>query len=51
MRLLLLIAAIVCLVLAAVSAFSADVNFNEHGWQAVGLAFLAASFLPVPDRF
>jgi hypothetical protein len=42
---ILLIAAIVLFLLVALSAFSADINLNETGWLALGLAAYGASHL------
>jgi hypothetical protein len=42
---ILLIAAIVLFVLVALSAFSSDINLNEIGWLALGLAAYSASHL------
>lgn len=46
MGVLLLILAALSFLVAAVSAFSEQVNVNEIGWLAVGLVLFAASFLP-----
>jgi hypothetical protein len=42
---ILLIAAIVLFLLVALSAFSDDINLNETGWLALGLAAYGASHL------
>lgn len=46
MGIALLILAALSFLVAAVSAFSAQVNVNELGWVAAGLVLFAASFLP-----
>ncbi len=51
MNRILLIAAVVCFALVALSAFSDDINLNETGFLALGLALWAgaplASAVPV----
>ena len=42
---ILLIASVVLFALVAISAFSDDINLNETGWLALGLAVYAASHL------
>ncbi len=42
---ILTIAAVVCFALAALSAFSDEINMNEMGWVALGLAAWAGSAL------
>ena len=42
---ILLITSVVIFVLVALSAFSTDLNLNETGWLALGLACYAASSL------
>jgi hypothetical protein len=42
---ILVIAAVVCFALAALSAFSDDITMNETGWIALGLAAWAGSAL------
>ncbi len=42
---ILLLASVVIFALVALSAFSADINLNETGWLALGLAAYAASGL------
>ena len=44
---ILVLAAVVCFALAALSAFSDDINMNETGWIALGLAAWAGSALAV----
>lgn len=44
---LLVVAAVVCFALTALSAFSDSVNVNELGWLSLGLAAWAASALPL----
>lgn len=46
MGIFLLVLAGLSFLVAAVSAFSEQVNVNELGWVAVGLVLFAASFLP-----
>ena len=43
MNRILLIAAVVCFALAALSAFSDDINLNELGFLALGLALWAGA--------
>jgi hypothetical protein len=43
---LLVVAAVVCFALTALSAFSDSINLNELGWLALGLTAWAASALP-----
>jgi hypothetical protein len=43
----LVIAAVVCFALTALSAFSSTINLNETGWLALGLAAWAGSALAV----
>ena len=43
LRLFLLIAAIICFTIAAASAASGDVNVNEGGFVAAGLAAFAGA--------
>ncbi len=50
MSTLLHIAAVVLFALVAISAFSDDINLNETGWLALGLAAWAAAAL-VPATF
>lgn len=47
---ILVIVAVACFLLAALSAFSDDVNLNETGFLALGLAAYAGSLL-VPAAF
>lgn len=42
---ILVIAAVVCFALAGLSAFSGEINVNELGWVALGLAAWAGSSL------
>jgi hypothetical protein len=42
---ILVIAAVVCFALVALSAFSTEINVNETGWLALGLAAWAGSAL------
>ncbi|MEW6152657.1 MAG: hypothetical protein AB1673_01525 [Actinomycetota bacterium] len=42
-----LIAAVACFAIVALSAFSTNVNVNETGWLALGLALWAGSSLVV----
>ncbi len=42
---ILLIVAVVCLLVTALSAFRADVNVNETGFLALGLACYVGSYL------
>ncbi len=42
---ILLIVAVVCLLITALSAFSDDVNVNETGFLALGLASYVGSYL------
>lgn len=42
---ILMIAAVVCLAITALSAFSDSINVNEIGWLALGLTAWAASGL------
>lgn len=42
---ILVLAAVVCFGLTALSAFSDDINLNEIGWLALGLTAWAASAL------
>lgn len=44
---ILVIVAVVCFALTALSAFSDDINLNETGWLALGLAAWAGSALAV----
>lgn len=44
---ILVAAAVLCFALTALSAFSDDINLNELGWLALGLAAWAASALAV----
>jgi hypothetical protein len=44
---LLVIAAVVCFGIVALSAFSTSINVNEVGWMALGLAAWAGSSLVV----
>lgn len=44
---LLVVAAVVCFAVVALSAFSTSINVNETGWLAVGLAAWAGSTLTV----
>lgn len=44
---ILVIAAVVCFGLTALSAFSSTFNLNEMGWLALGLTAWAASTLAV----
>lgn len=44
-RVVLIVVAIVCFVLVALSAFTDGVTLNEHGWLAIGLASLAGASL------
>jgi hypothetical protein len=48
---ILLIAAVVCFAITALSAFSDDINVNELGWLALGLAAWAGSSLAVGVTF
>jgi hypothetical protein len=48
---ILIAAAVVCFVLTALSAFSDDINLNETGWLALGLAAWAGSSLAVGVNF
>lgn len=47
LRLVLLVLAVVCLVLAAFSVSSPTVNGHAMSWFYMGLAFWAASFIDV----
>lgn len=47
MNRILVIAAVVCFALVALSAFSTSINVNEVGWMALGLAAWAGSSLVV----
>lgn len=51
MNRILVIAAVVCFAITALSAFSDDINVNELGWLALGLAAWAASALAVGVDF
>ena len=42
---ILILAAVVCFAITALSAFSDSINVNEMGWLALGLAAWAASGL------
>ena len=42
---LLVLAAVVCFALTALSAFSNEINLTEMGWLALGLALWAGSTL------
>lgn len=42
---ILVIAAVVCFAIVALSAFSTSINVNELGWLALGLAAWAGSSL------
>jgi hypothetical protein len=44
---ILVAAAVVCFALTALSAFSDEINLNELGWLALGLAAWAGSSLAV----
>lgn len=46
MAVLLLVLSMFAAGLAAVSAFTTQVNVNELGWLAIAVVLLAASFLP-----
>lgn len=46
MAVLFLVLSILAGLVAAVSAFTTEVNVNELGWLAIALLLLAASFLP-----
>jgi hypothetical protein len=49
MNRILLIAAVVCFLIAALSAFSDDINVNEVGFLALGLTAYAAAPLVADD--
>jgi hypothetical protein len=44
---ILVLVAVVCFALTAISAFSDDINLTEIGWLALGLAAWAGSALAV----
>ena len=47
MNRILVLAAVVCFALVALSAFSTSINLNEVGWTALGLAAWAGASLVV----